>query len=69
MTDFSLTTLVSEGEALKNSPIATSAIDALVECLFCGWKQNIRFNARHVVMLSRQHFNKIGDFRQCRKRK
>ena len=68
MTDLALTTLVPHGEVLKNSPIATERVDVKVECLFCGWFELIRFNARQVILLSRTHFNKIGEHRRCRKR-
>lgn len=69
MTDLSITTLVPQGEVLKNTPIANSAVDARIECLFCGWKQVIRFNARHVALLANTHFRRADQMRLCKKRR
>ena len=69
MTDFSLTTLVPQGEVLKNSPIKTGAVDVRLSCVFCGWVQTIRFNPKHVRLLADKHFRRNVNDRLCMKRK
>lgn len=68
MTDLSLTTLVPEGQALKNSPIKTKSVDVRLDCLFCRWTRTIRFDAKHVAMLANGHFALRREERLCKKR-